>query len=205
MSNKKVIIKETPPKKSGHGLSALFAIEKDNYVGKIMRIEGELAADAKLAAEIAVFTDTIQELPKGDREDYFDREHVRLAAAYRLHGPYRKVLWAMMQGIKPDYDLIVEATVRDEDDDYFYLRINNNITTEDMSQLYTKILGFIDTTKNKPSNIINPRDNWDEAILGLRSQGVSLKEIGDQFGKTEAEISIRLNRLEKKKMRFKKP
>jgi hypothetical protein len=205
MSNKKIKIKATTPETEGGNVRALFAVEKENYLGKILRIEGELTANTKLVADVSDFLNKVGQIPKVDRTRYFDSERKRLAKEYELYGPYLKVLTAMMEGIKPGYDLMVEGEVRAADDDYFYLRVNNNITTEDMAQLYAKILKFVAITKNKPTKIFDPQDNWDEIIIKMHSEGVPHKKIGEEVGLTEVEVGIRLNRLKNKRIRYKKP
>ena len=203
--NTKIEIQCFEPEREKDSVVAIFAVNKDSYVGKIARIEELMAANVRIVSEIEEFQAEIEEKPENEQAGFFKNERKRLAEKYELYDPYFKVLTAMMKGANPSYSLLAEVSVRDSDDDNFYIRMNNNITTKDMAQLYGKISEFIDTTKNKPTSIVTPAsDSHDVEIVRLNSEGKSSREIGDALGLAYYEVNQRLYQLKKKRISFKK-
>jgi hypothetical protein len=193
------------PEKEDDSHVAIFAVHKNSYIGKMARIEDLLAADVRIVAEIETFQTEIETHPEREKDNFFKKERERLSDKYELYGPYFKVLTAMMKGANPVYSLLAEVSVKNDDDDNFYIRMNNNITTKDMVLLYSKMLEFLDTTKNKPSNIMTPADDsHDVEIIKLNSGGKKAKEIADILDLTYYEVNQRLYLLKKKRESFKK-
>lgn len=95
MSNKKNKIRCVKTERVGSRYISLFAIRKENYLGKIMRIEGVLGADTKLVAEIKAVIKKSKKMNLAEKERFYRMEEKRISKERGFDGPYRKVLSAL--------------------------------------------------------------------------------------------------------------
>lgn len=188
--SKITLIKKT---KVGEDWTAIFSIENQAYMDKIKDRMEMLLANNSIKRGIEEF-----------KKNHKNRKFLTVFfTKHKISGPDKEIVKSLIAGRDALDKYLVEVTVKNNDDNYFYVKVPNNLNKGDMNDLFGQIKKFINTTKNKTTRI-SPRINTkiDARIKALHTSGKGPAEIAKILDYDYGFVNSRLKRIKEQSVKY---